>query len=188
MAGGPAGERPAFRLDAVGGDIGAALRSVQNLAEASLYFDYRRPDSGATDDERSLVDAFMEQVLDTYDVLTENQRQAMIDWLHWKDLHFRNDLRVAANIEVQQAFGHLLHITNTTRHFESDTLRLQRVRGLPSDDEMRQMFEAEFTKAQPVALEMIESLKWEGILDENSQPRTVPVSYTHLTLPTKRIV
>ena len=174
MAGGPHGERPEFKLDMADDELSEALLRFYGLVEGDDDFDYRRPDSGATDDERRVVGAFMERVIDTFDLLTENQRQAMIDWVHWK-LSFRDELKVAANIEVQQALAHLTFLTGTPRRFESDTLRMQKIRGLPSDDELRQAYEAESSRAGDEAQELIESLKWEGILDEDGQPRTQPL-------------
>ena len=176
MSDGPSGERPEFRPDSVGGKLGEALLHFYELLEGSGGgFDYRSLDSGATAEERAEVDAWTGRVLNACDLLTENQRRAMIDWIHWR-LVFDDELKVAANIEAQQALAHLFLITDTPRRFESDTLRMQKIRGLPSDDELRQAFEAESDRAESEALEIIESLKWEGILDEHEQPRPAPLS------------
>lgn len=176
MAGGPPGERPGYRWDLTEGELGAALLRVYELVEGGDDdFDYRSPESGLTDAQRGVVDAFLERVINTYELLTEHQRQAMIDWVHWR-LNFSEELKVAANIEVQQALAHLFLITGTQRHFDSDTLRMQMIRGLPSDDELRQAFEAESDRAGDEAQELIESLKWEGVLDEHGQPRPSPLS------------
>ena len=177
MAEGPSGTNPEYDPDKIDDTaLRAALGRFHTLITED--FDYRNPASGTTEQERDLVDAYLEGVLETCDQLTENQRQAMIDWGHWQPkLRFDNEMKKAVNIEAQQALNTMLFLAGYREGFPSHVKRRQKINRLMSDEDLEaayQMILAEAIEDGSVE-EARETLKWEGVLDENGHPREEPL-------------
>ena len=177
MAGGVFGETPSFDVrDIPDASARDAITRFYTLVGAGRFFDYRDPASGSTEEEREAVDAFVASVLDTCEQLTESQRQAMIDWGHWTSaLRFGNEMKDAVNVSAQQALNTVFFLAGLPIASEAHTLRLQKIKGLMSDQELFAAYQAAIPEAESTATEAIEALKWEGILDEYGQPRTEPL-------------
>ena len=78
MAGGAEGRNPEFVVEELADEhLRNALSWCFDQVEEN--FDYRDPDSGISSEDRDVINTCLEQTLDTYESLTENQRQAMID-------------------------------------------------------------------------------------------------------------
>ena len=185
MGDGPHGENPEFVLEELADESlrNALLRCFDKVEPD---FDYRDPDSGTSPEDRALVNAHLERALDSYEALTENQRQAMIDWGHYQPrMKLTNEMRKAVNVEAQQTLNTLFFLAGMRGAFDSHVERRQRVNGLMTDAELEATYQLHTDaalstmvddKGQPGAVvETIEKLKWEGVLDHNGQPRPEPI-------------
>ena len=181
MAGGAEGRSPEFVLEELADEHlrDAFLRCFDHVEE---NFDYRDPDSGTSPTDRDVINTYLERTLDTCESLTENQRQAMIDWGHYQPrMRVNNEMKKAINVEAQQALNTLFFLAGMRGGSDAHAERRQRLNNLMTDAELEAIYqlhtEAALStlvddKGQPGAVvEAIEKLKWEGLLDHNGQPR-----------------
>ena len=181
MAGGAEGRSPEFVLEELADEHlrDALLRCCDHV---EVNFDFRDPDSGTSPEDRDVINTYLERTLDTCESLTENQRQAMIDWGHYQPrMRVTNELKKAINVEAQQALNTLFFLAGMRGGSDAHAERRQRLNNLMTDAELEAIYqlhtEAALStlvddKGQPGAVvEAIEKLKWEGLLDQNGQPR-----------------
>ena len=182
MEGGPVGENPEFVPEDLPDESlrHALLRCFEKVEQD---FDFRDPDSGISPEDRAIVTGYLERSLEACDSLTENQRQAMIDWGHYQPRMKLNDaMKKAVNVEAQQTLNTLFFLSGMRGAFDAHVERRQRVNSLMTDADLEAAYQLHTDaalstmvddKGQPGAVvEALEKLKWEGFLDHDGQPRS----------------